>query len=218
MSEMDALKEHLWRNLSVLDPPSIGEVVAPKLPICLGAGLLLGGLIGLGFAGFKEIAEKTFHSSDDVGDLLGAQVIGHVSLFQKARARERNTKYPNVLPEVVTLHAPASQASESYRAIRTAMYFKAQQTGAKVIQVTSPTPGDGKSTTISNLAVSIAQSGRRVLLIDADLRKPTLHKVFGVSSKEGLSSAILGEASPESVTAFGNSRIPFSNRCRSTGR
>ena len=199
MSEMNALKEHLWRNLSVLDPPSIAEEVAPKLPICLGAGLVLGSLLGLAFAGFKDIAEKTFHSSDDVGDMLGTQVIGHVSLFQKARSRDRNSKFPNAAPELVTLHAPASQASESYRAIRTSIYFKTQQTGAKVIQVTSPAPGDGKSTTISNLAVSIAQSGRRVLMIDADLRKPTQHKIFGLHNKEGLSSAILGEADPEAV-------------------
>ena len=199
MSEMNALKEHLWRNLSVLDPPSVAEEVAPKLTICLGAGLILGSLVGLGFAGFKDIAEKTFHSSDDVGEMLGAQVIGHVSMFQKARSRERNPKFPNVLPELVTLHAPASQASESYRAIRTSIYFKTQQTGAKVIQITSPAPGDGKSTTISNLAVSIAQSGRRVLLIDADLRKPTQHKVFGLTNEKGLSTAILEEGIAEAV-------------------
>lgn len=199
MSEMDALKEHLWRNLSILDPPSIAEKVAPQLPICLGAGFIIGSILGLGFAGFKDIAEKTFHSSDDVGEMLNTQVVGHVSMFQKARSRERNSKFPNVLPELVTLHAPASQASESYRAIRTAIYFKSQETGAKVIQITSPTPGDGKSTTISNLAVSIAQSGRRVLLIDADLRKPTQHKIFGLSKAEGLSSAILGEAESQSV-------------------
>jgi capsular exopolysaccharide synthesis family protein len=199
MSEMDALKEHLWRNLSVLDPPSVAEEVAPRLPLCLGAGLILGGMLGLVFAGFKEIAEKTFHSSDDVGDLLDTQVIGHISLFQKARLRERNSKFPKVLPELVALHAPASQASEAYRAIRTSLYFKTQQTGAKVIQITSPTPGDGKSTTISNLAISIAQSGRRALLIDADLRKPTQHKLFGLSNATGLGTAIAGEAGSQDV-------------------
>jgi len=199
MSEMNALKEHLWRNLSILDPPSVAGKVAPRLPLCLAAGLVLGSILGLGFAGFKEVAEKTFHSSDDVGALLDTQVVGHVSLFQKARLRERNAKFPKVLPELVALHAPASQASESYRAIRTAIYFKTHQTGAKVIQITSPTPGDGKSTTISNLATSIAQSGRRALLIDADLRKPTQHKLFGLSNDQGLSSVISGEADSESV-------------------
>ncbi len=199
MSEMNALKEHLWRNLSILDPPSIAEAVAPQLPICLASGLILGSLIGLGFAGFKDIAEKTFHSSDDVGSILNTQVVGHVSLFQKVRGRDRAVDFPNLAPEIVALHAPAAQASESYRAIRTAIYFKSQLNGAKVIQITSPTPGDGKSTTISNLAASIAQSGRRVLLIDADLRKPTQHKLFGTDNDEGLVSVLAGDAEHHSV-------------------
>ena len=199
MHDISALQEHLWREVIVNDEASVGEEVAPKLPICLGAGFILGSIVGLGFAGFKEIAEKTFHSSDDVGAMLGTQVVGHISLFQKPRARDRNPKFPNALPELVTLHAPASQASESYRAIRTSLFFKAQQTGAKVIQLTSPIPGDGKSTTSANVAVSIAQSGRRVLLIDADLRKPTQHKIFGLSNKTGLSSVLAGEAEATSV-------------------
>ncbi|MFK7769258.1 MAG: polysaccharide biosynthesis tyrosine autokinase [Mariniblastus sp.] len=199
LGEINALKEHLWRNLAVLDPPSLGEKVAPSLPISLAAGFFLGSLLGLLFAGFKDIAEKTFRSSDDVGKMLNTRVIGHVSMFQKLRAKQRNSQFPNVQAEVVTMHAPAAQSSESYRAIRTSIFFKAQETGAKVIQVTSPTPGDGKSTTISNLAASIAQSGRRVLLIDADMRKPVQHKLFGVTNDFGLTSAISGEMDPEEV-------------------
>ena len=197
LGEINALKEHLWRQLSVLDPPSLGEKVAPSLPISLAAGFFLGSLLGLLFAGFKDIAEKTFRSSDDVGRMLNTRVIGHVSLFQKVRAKQRNSQFPNVAAEVVTMHSPAAQSSESYRAIRTSIFFKAQETGAKVIQITSPTPGDGKSTTISNLAASIAQSGRRVLLIDADLRKPVQHKLFGVTNDFGLTSVINGEMDPE---------------------
>jgi capsular exopolysaccharide synthesis family protein len=192
LSEINAYNEHLWRNLSVLDPPSNAEKVAPSLPISLAAGLFLGSLMGLLFAGFKDMAEKTFRSSDDVAGLLNSRVVGHVSMFTKPRVNKKS-QFPRVQPEVVTLHMPASQASESYRAIRTSIFFKAQESGGKVIQVTSPTPGDGKSTTISNLAASIAQSGRRVLLIDADLRKPVQHKLFGLTNEYGLSSVISGE-------------------------
>ena len=196
LSEINAYNEHLWRNLSVLDPPSSAEKIAPSLPISLAAGLFLGSLMGLLFAGFKDMAEKTFRSSDDVAALLNSRVVGHVSMFTKPRVNKKG-QFPDVAPEVVTLHMPASQASESYRAIRTSIFFKAQETGAKVIQVTSPTPGDGKSTTVSNLAASIAQSGRRVLLIDADLRKPVQHKLFGLTNDYGLSSVIAGEMDPE---------------------
>ena len=140
------------------------------------------------------MAEKTFRSSDAVGDILNTRVIGHVSFFEKTRNKKRNAKFPTAQPELITLHAPASQASEAYRAIRTSMFFKARETNAKVIQITSPAPGDGKSTTTANLAITIAQSGSRVLLLDADMRKPTQHKLFGLDSEKGLSSIITGSA------------------------
>ena len=193
LSEINALNEHLWRTLSVLDPPSAAEKIAPSLPLSLAAGLFLGSFAGLGFAGLKDIAEKTFHSSDDVASLLGTRVIGHVGMFLKTRRPRKNDPFPDIQPEVVAMHTPAAPSSEAYRSIRTAMFFKAQENSAKVIQITSPTPGDGKSTTTSNLAASIAQSGRRVLLIDADMRKPVQHKLFGISNDEGLSSVILGD-------------------------
>ena len=192
MSEMNAFKEHLWRNLSVLDPPSMAEVVAPKLSICLAAGLFLGSLSGLAFAAFKDMAEKTFRSSEDVGVLLGTSVIGHVNMFEKRRVRKRED-FPNVAPELVSLHAPSKPAAEAYRSIRTTVFFNAQKNNAKVIQLTSPIPGDGKSTTVSNLAVSIAQSGKRVILVDADFRKPVLHKLFGLDNSSGATSVIYGE-------------------------
>ena len=194
MSEMNALKEHLWRNLSVLDPPSVAEIVAPKLSVCLAAGLFLGGLSGLGFAAFKDMAEKTFRSSDDVGELLGTPVIGHVNMFEKRRIR-KHEDYLQLEPELVSIHQPSTPPAEAYRSIRTTIFFNAQKTNAKVIQLTSPIPGDGKSTTISNLAISIAQSGKRVILLDADFRKPVQHKLFGLDNSTGVTSVIYGETS-----------------------
>lgn len=192
MSELNALKEHLWRNLSVLDPPSMAEVVAPKLSLCLAAGLFLGSLMGFSFAGFKDIAEKTFRSSEDVGELLDTPVIGHINMFEKRRIR-KSEDFPQVAPEMVSLHQPSAPPAEAYRSLRTTIFFNAQKTNAKVIQLTSPIPGDGKSTTISNLAISIAQSGKRVILIDADFRKPVQHKLFGLDNSSGATSVIYGE-------------------------
>ncbi len=195
LGEINVLKDFSWRKMSVLNPASNAEQVAPSLPLCLGGGLFLGCLFGFLFAGLKEVAEKTFRSSEAITSVLGARVIGHVNLFQKGRPK-KDSPFAEVAPEVITLHNPSDPSSESYRSIRTAIYFHAQETEAKVIQITSPTPGDGKSTTISNLAASMAQSGRKVLVIDADFRKPVQHRQFGVSNDYGMTSVIYGEMDP----------------------
>src|SRR5207244_2343842 len=87
-----------------------------------------------------------------------------------------------------------SIGAEAYRAVRTALYFNSQGVGHQVIQVTSPNVSDGKSTLAGNLAVSIAQSGKRTIIIDADCRKPRVHKIFNVPSEIGLASVIAGTA------------------------
>ena len=196
LGEVKVLEDFQWRSMSVLNPASIAEQVAPSLPLCLGGGLFLGTLFGFLFAGVKELAEKTFRSSDDIAALLGSRVIGHVGLFQRVRPR-KDSPFANVAPELITLHQPSNQNCEAYRSIRTSIFFRAQETGAKIIQITSPTPGDGKSTTISNIAASMAQSGRKVLVIDADLRKPRQHRYFGVDNDYGLTSVVYGQMEPE---------------------
>jgi capsular exopolysaccharide synthesis family protein len=99
-----------------------------------------------------------------------------------------------------TYHRPKSTYSEGYRAVRTALNFGIRGEGHKVIQITSPDPGDGKSTLSGNLAVCMAQSGRRVLLVDADFRRPRVHKLFGVEPGMGMSSVIQGTAElPEAI-------------------
>jgi capsular exopolysaccharide synthesis family protein len=96
----------------------------------------------------------------------------------------------------VHLH-PRSNTAEAYRTIRTAIYFGVADPKNKTLLITSPSPGDGKSTLASNLAIAIAQSGRRVLLIDGDMRKPVQHRIFDLKDELGLSSILLQEARPE---------------------
>src|SRR5256714_10184739 len=90
-----------------------------------------------------------------------------------------------------------SDVAESYRTIRTAIYFGNRHGVAKTLLITSPAPGDGKTTLASNLAIAMAQAGNRILLLDADFRKPTQHKVFELQKRTGLSSVLAGEATLE---------------------
>src|SRR5262249_1700666 len=97
---------------------------------------------------------------------------------------------PEVDPMVIVHYQSNSIAAEAYRGVRTALYFNSQGVGHQVIQVTSPNVSDGKSTLAANLAVSIAQSGKRTILIHGPVRKPKLQKSFTVPSETGLASVI----------------------------
>lgn len=96
---------------------------------------------------------------------------------------------------------PKSIASESYRTLRTNLQYSSFDENYKVIVVTSSEPGEGKSTTAGNLALSIAQGDKKVALIDCDLRKPSLHKKFGLSNTAGLSDVIVGK---ENISIVGH--------------
>ncbi|MGG3280303.1 CpsD/CapB family tyrosine-protein kinase [Paenibacillus solani] len=90
---------------------------------------------------------------------------------------------------------PKSPISEVYRILRTKIHFSSKDQELKTLMITSTQTGEGKTTTISNLAVTYAQEGKRVLLIDADMRKPSLHRVFSVPNHQGLSTLLIGHTS-----------------------
>jgi capsular exopolysaccharide synthesis family protein len=94
---------------------------------------------------------------------------------------------------LVTLINPKSPVSEAYRTLRTNIHFSSVDEQIRIIMVASAQAGEGKTTTVSNLAVAYAQEGKKVLLIDADLRKPSLHRVFTVSNHSGLTSVLSGQ-------------------------
>ncbi len=94
---------------------------------------------------------------------------------------------------LITLTDPRSVVSEAYRALRTNLSFYSLDKPIRSLVVTSPAPGEGKSMTVANLAVTMAQSGRRTVLVDCDLRRPSLHTLFNLSNEPGLTNVMLDE-------------------------
>lgn len=91
---------------------------------------------------------------------------------------------------------PKSVAAESFRTLRTSLHYSADKDKTKMIMVTSPGPGDGKTMVVTNLATSLAQAGSKVLLVDADLRKPRCHRSFSLSNRQGLTNVLVDGGDP----------------------
>jgi capsular exopolysaccharide synthesis family protein len=174
---------------SVIAPATIGGRVEPRLlPIFLVAGIL-GTLGGVGLAWLAELTDKRFRDADEIRRRLGLPVVGHIPHFD-VQLRSGDAAGPALAASLCAFHRSKSSEAEAYRGVRTALYFNIRGQQHKVIQVTSPVGSDGKTTLSSNLAISIAQSGMKTLLIDADLRKPNIHKLFNLENTLGLASVI----------------------------
>lgn len=195
LEEISLVSDYEGYNYQTLAKPTVGDKVAPLLLKVMPIAALFGVVVGFGIAYLVDVADKAFRTPDEVASLMRLPVIGHVPLIDP----EKIPKLPgcNIEPIMCTVHKPKSPQAESYRAVRTALYFNSRGERHQVIQVTSPMPGDGKSTLASNLAVTIAQSGKSVLLLDADFRRPTQHEVFAMEAPEiGLASVVAGDAEP----------------------
>jgi capsular exopolysaccharide synthesis family protein len=164
--------------------------VAPRLNQSLLLGMAAGLLFGVGLAALAELSDKGFRSPADIRARLGLPVIGHIPPIRTNLPAEDQL---DLEPTVVAALRPKSVEAEAYRGVRTALYFNAAGSTHQMIQVTSPSQGDGKSTLAANLAVSIAQSGKRTLLVDCDMRRPRVHRVFHLADPgPGLAAVING--------------------------
>jgi tyrosine-protein kinase Etk/Wzc len=134
-------------------------------------------------------------SIEDV-ERLGFPVLGSIPLITPRQAIKpgNNANGPAMLIEsrLITHLQPNSPVSESYRTLRTNIQYSNVDKPSKTILVTSPGPGEGKSTSVANLAITFAQMGARALLIDTDLRRPVLHGLFGFRRNEGLTNVLVG--------------------------
>lgn len=177
--------------INLLDPASPAFRVGTTLRQKIVLGVLVGLLLGLGGAFFLEYLDQTIKNAGDVERVIGVPVLGLIP-YDAAMGRSGNGK--RAMITIVTRQGTDQPAAEAFRALRTNVTFVGAEKPLQFMSVTSPGPGEGKSTTAANLAAALAQGGQRTLLIDGDLRRPLIHRAFALVQEPGLTDVLAGRA------------------------
>jgi succinoglycan biosynthesis transport protein ExoP len=172
-------------TVQVFDEPNLpGIPIKPDRYATLMQGLIIGLVLGCFAALVRDWTDQGLRSSEEIIETMGVPLLGsvpHMPGPPNPMAQGRKVDFE-----------PASDVAETYRTIRTAVFFGTPDRESRTILVTSPAPGDGKSTFASNLAIAMAQTGKRVLLVDADFRRPVQHRIFESRPGIGLSTVLAG--------------------------
>ncbi len=175
---MPSVPAFLWNAADMPTSP-----VSPNVAVNMAIGVLIGLIVGVGLAFFIEYLDTSVKTMDDVETMLGVPVLAIVP---------KNIKL---------LHKQAGDVpdAEAYRILRTNIEFNRKSADANTISMVSGGPGEGKSTTLCNLAFTCAQGGYSVLIVDADLRRPTQHKIFEINNSVGLTNYLTTNIALENV-------------------
>ena len=171
--------------INVLEPSSLPEspMDAGLLETVLLAALL-GAALAIGCAYLIEFIDNTIRTTDQVSEELGVNALSIMPLLPETGAKQT---------KLIMLDEPYGPAAEAFRSLRANLRFASVDRPLALLQVASPGQGEGKSFVAANIAVAMAQAGQQVVLVDADLRSPTQHRLFGLSNNFGVTTALLGE-------------------------
>jgi len=176
----------------------------PRKRLVVAVAGFLGLALGIGLAFLLENLDTSIKSKQDVARHLGLNVLGYVpAIADLSGAKRQHSRL--ALP--MLLH-PRSAPAEAFRSIRTALSFSVAAQEVRHIMVTSSSPGEGKTLVSSNVAGALAQAGKRTLLVDGDMRKPALHKVFETEQIPGLTNLLVGEGAASLEDAIKETAIP----------
>jgi capsular exopolysaccharide synthesis family protein len=187
----------------VIERPEVPQGPStPKVPLNMTLGLMAGMVAAVGAVFLCDYFDNSVKSSEEVEGFLQLPTLATIPNFAlarrtsgraalKASADAATANYP---AEMVVLSEPRSPAAEAFRSLRTAVLFSAPAAPPKIIVLTSAGASEGKTVSSLNLASSLAEAGSRVLLIDVDLRRPSCHRVLGITNDRGLSNFLSGQA------------------------
>ena len=181
--ELGALKGAEKGNfVSLIDKGHIPmEPSKPNRPLNLALGFIIAAIGGFGMAFLQEHLDVSIKSQEDIEEFLEIPLLGAIPLM-----KHTNNSGPN--KEIVVVSDPKSLTAEAFKTVRTGLFFASRNNDLKTILITSGAPGEGKTLFAVNLALTIAQSGSKTLLIDADIRKPRVHKILQLDNSDGLTS------------------------------
>ncbi|MDP2863375.1 MAG: AAA family ATPase, partial [Desulfobacterales bacterium] len=189
-----------------LEPSS--PINPPKTGASTSLGFIIGIILGVVFAFLIETFDTSMGAAEDVEQFLGAHVLGiipHVD-FDELKVTLQEKSANNIdddklmrIAQLISHFAPKTTPAEGYRALRTNINFVKLEKDIKTIAFTSSAPQEGKTTVAVNLAIAMAQMGKKVLLVDGDFRRPVISKIFGIPSVPGLTDVILGNYEWRSV-------------------
>lgn len=182
--------------VDIIDPALVPiKPVSPKVVINLIFGVLAGLSLGVAIVLIRERLELRIRTPEDLKQ-LGFKTVSTISrMIEEKRTLQNSRINPargkSIDPHLIAFHSPISSLAESYRNLRTNVQFADPDRSPRSVMVTSANPSEGKTTTIANLAIAFAQSERTVLLVDADLRRPSLHTFFNIPKTPGLTDYLL---------------------------
>jgi succinoglycan biosynthesis transport protein ExoP len=197
-NQAEAQKVEQQNNLRIIEAAEVpGSPISPRRGFTIFAALLLSTGVGIGLAFFLEYLDNTIKTVEDVSRFAQLPALSVIPAVAGSMPRKLNARSRKAISattgaiernhQLVTLD-PHSSAAEAYRVLRTSVLLSAAGQPPKTVLITSGQPGEGKTTTAINTAISLSQLGASVLIIDCDLRRPTTHKVLGVEHLQGLST------------------------------
>jgi capsular exopolysaccharide synthesis family protein len=205
--ESDLVRLMRFNNIRVVDAALVSKTpVSPRVPVNIGIGVVGGLLLGLAFALGRELLDRSLKTPVDMERELNLPFLGLMPAIaeggssgygrygkrtRRSKRRARDQKQEPQVNELIVHSNSNSGVAEAARAIRTNIMFMSPDTPPRRLVVTSASPSEGKTTVACCIAVAMSQTGQRVLLIDCDLRRPRLHRIFGRTNEVGVSNAIL---------------------------